>query len=718
MSSHDKEQSHCDAYEKILDLDLFNALLALVVKMSDNKDAMLEYSRFISQKSLWASRCNDPGAYFAQHELRYIGEITERFEERIGSRPEIFRALALALGFALPFLTDSMFVGTQREDFIRRLDKEAGNDLYLQGARYLLTTDPMERKQLRSQLAGDTYQRTEDAMFVLSLFDPQEDEFPAMHPQIARLWGVDRTIPLLGNGRMLDWLLCNYKPVIAECRKKDNAVLRALLKLPGQFCKEGSALYKTLIDSGYSTLEIRYANSWMIWPCQNPVGLNPNGIPAEKAAAQFCIAALNQDEELPDEAFTHMERLYSMYRKFHIRYEGHEGIWPAVSTQVNPTNPKTVLWMIQKANLQFSYRFDVFDPQWDILAEQLEPLDYRNLFIEQVDRLEAPDKKEIRRYMERYQELTGLDYMEAFQQENGWYNKNFALLVDADTIDLWSFFQSHLNYESEPKEKQALCYVQEYTAGSRTRKAFDFNKKLLETYDVTEYPDLFESHSGFHRDYMKSIRYYYSDLGKLDFKRDFLSSDEQRQLFEWIDTSQFCLEPQSYYNFVEAALWNDCVRALYDKETLREVLKALIATRYNIHSVNSLKQDLYTQEELDAEKEQQQAEWERIRQERRANSLATKKERLDAKFDGSVQSLKDFLDSYYSVEDRRDALSLIDEPLHLAASQFSYPITSEQAGVLLYLCGRAIDTDAIPRKTLYSLIEIVIKEERANATNC
>ena len=125
-----------------------------------------------------------------------------------------------------------------------------------------------------------------------------------------------------------------------------------------------------------------------------------------------------------------------------------------------------------------------------------------------------------------------------------------------------------------------------------------------------------------------------------------------------------------------------------------------------------------TQEELDAEKEQQQAEWERIRQERRANSLATKKERLDAKFDGSVQSLKDFLDSYYSVEDRRDALSLIDEPLHLAASQFSYPITSEQAGVLLYLCGRAIDTDAIPRKTLYSLIEIVIKEERANATNC
>ena len=135
-------------------------------------------------------------------------------------------------------------------------------------------------------------------------------------------------------------------------------------------------------------------------------------------------------------------------------------------------------------------------------------------------------------------------------------------------------------------------------------------------------------------------------------------------------------------------------------------------------SASELVYDVIRKEELDAEKEQQQAERERIRQERRANSLATKKERLDAKFDGSVQSLKDFLGNYYSTEDRRDALSLIDEPLRHAVAQFSYPITPEQADGLLCLCGRAIGADAIPRKTLYSLIEIVIKEERAHAANC
>lgn len=717
MNSHDREQRHCDAYEKILDIDLFDALLGLAARMSNNKDAMLEYSHFVSQKSLWASRCNDPESYFAQHELRYIGEIAERFEERIGSGPEIFRAVALALGFALPFLTDSMFIGTQRKDFMRRLDKAAGNDLYLQGARYLLTTDPLERRQLRSKMASGIYHQTEEAMFVISLFDPQEEEFAGMRPQIARLWGVDRTIPLLGNGRMLDWLLRNYKPVIAECRKKDNAVLRALLKLPSQLWKEDSSPYKTLAGAGYSALEIRYANSWSIWPCRHPASLDPNGITAEKVAAQFWVTALNQDENLPNEAFAHLEGLYSKYQHFNIRYEGNEGIWPAVSPRVNPTNPKTVLWMIQKAKLYFSYRFDVFDPRWDILAEQLDPLEYRNLFVEQINSLEAPDKKEIQRYMSRYQELTGLDYMEAFQQKSGWYSENFALLVETGTLDLWAFFQSHLNQKSNQKENQALRYVREYTADSRTRKAFDFNKKLVETYGLAEYPDLFEDWRGFHDNYV-NFSYPYYGYGKLDFQRDFLTVDEQRQLFEWIETSLFCCEPKCYYNFVETALMDDCIRTLYDQETLREVLKALIATHCNIHNVSSLKRELFTQEELEEEQAQQQAEQERLKQERRAASLAKKKTRLDAQFDGSIQSLKSFLDSYYSMEDCGEVLSLLSEPLSHAVSLFSYPITSKQASGLLYLCGRAIAMDAIPRKELYSLIENVIKEDQAHVANC
>ena len=64
MSSHDKEQSHCDAYEKILDLDLFNALLALVVKDVRQQGRYAGSTlRFISQKSLWASDAR-PGGLF------------------------------------------------------------------------------------------------------------------------------------------------------------------------------------------------------------------------------------------------------------------------------------------------------------------------------------------------------------------------------------------------------------------------------------------------------------------------------------------------------------------------------------------------------------------------------------------------------------------------------------------------------------------------------
>ena len=103
MNYHDREMKQVGIFAKVLDLDVFNALLALTAKMSETPDAMMSYNYFIQQRSLWGELCKEPESYFTQYGLRYVGEITERFEERIGSSLEVFRAVALALGFALPF---------------------------------------------------------------------------------------------------------------------------------------------------------------------------------------------------------------------------------------------------------------------------------------------------------------------------------------------------------------------------------------------------------------------------------------------------------------------------------------------------------------------------------------------------------------------------------------------------------------------------------------
>lgn len=54
-----------------------------------------------------------------QYNLKYPGEVLERYEERCGGGKSQTMALALALAETKPVLDQAMFVGTQFKDFIR-----------------------------------------------------------------------------------------------------------------------------------------------------------------------------------------------------------------------------------------------------------------------------------------------------------------------------------------------------------------------------------------------------------------------------------------------------------------------------------------------------------------------------------------------------------------------------------------------------------------------
>ena len=53
--------------------------------------------------------------------------------------------------------------------------------MYLQGALYLLETDAARRHNLLDELAAKVYVRTEEALFVLSLFDDREHGYEVIH---------------------------------------------------------------------------------------------------------------------------------------------------------------------------------------------------------------------------------------------------------------------------------------------------------------------------------------------------------------------------------------------------------------------------------------------------------------------------------------------------------------------------------------------------------
>ena len=169
------------AYQRTVDLDLYHAFAELVVQTSQDDTAGRTY-RQMRTMQIWQPE-SDVFGYFEPYNLRYPGEVLERFEEKLGDDVRVLRALALALGNTCAIQSDNMFVGNQRGTFLQKVRRSAREDVYLQGALYLLETDTTQRHSLLDELAAKVYVRTEEALFVLSLFDDVEYGYVATAQQ-------------------------------------------------------------------------------------------------------------------------------------------------------------------------------------------------------------------------------------------------------------------------------------------------------------------------------------------------------------------------------------------------------------------------------------------------------------------------------------------------------------------------------------------------------
>lgn len=247
------------AYQKVIDLTLYHAFAELIVQMAQDDEVRILY-RQQEVRQIWQRDQNVSG-YFETYSLRYPGEVLERFEEKLGTDMRILRALALALGYTRQCQADTMFVGNQRNDFIQKLRRTAGTDVYLQGALYLLETDAPQRRARLDALAAREYARTEEALFVLSLFDDPEAGYQAMRPQLTRLFGPDRTLSLEWDFGVLEWFIRFYAEEAKRYRGKTDLVVRTLLKLPYMNMKPDSREFSILLTAGYSMEEITLANS-------------------------------------------------------------------------------------------------------------------------------------------------------------------------------------------------------------------------------------------------------------------------------------------------------------------------------------------------------------------------------------------------------------------------------------------------------------------------
>lgn len=118
-------------YQQVIDLELYYAFVDLVVHTSQEEKAW-EIYRNIVDTQIWQQKAEGQN-YFEAYNLRYPGEVLERFEEKLGKDVRIIRALALALGKTRALQLDNMFVGNQRGSFLQMIRRASNGDVYLQG---------------------------------------------------------------------------------------------------------------------------------------------------------------------------------------------------------------------------------------------------------------------------------------------------------------------------------------------------------------------------------------------------------------------------------------------------------------------------------------------------------------------------------------------------------------------------------------------------------
>lgn len=291
-------QTEMQAFAGKINLTLLNDIIAFVREASDADNAR---KRAVQQECIFLHGNTGGGALQEKYGFLYLGELLERYETRFGLPMQDLRAIALGLAYTRDLVSDSMFVGAQREDFLRRVRREAEDDLYLAGALYLLNRGLDGTAIWEDRLLG-IHDSTEDQIFSLSLLPSAGPAFQRCSPQLLRLLGPDRTMPVLGNMRTLAWLFGWLQSAVKKAKGRNMALFRALATLPSAFVKKDCKHHAVLLEQGYSSFEIAYANMMAVL-LQTPGDvLRQDSITAQKIAVELFREILAHKEPFPAEA--------------------------------------------------------------------------------------------------------------------------------------------------------------------------------------------------------------------------------------------------------------------------------------------------------------------------------------------------------------------------------------------------------------------------------
>lgn len=660
------ENARLLAFTEKVNLPLFGDITRFILESSK---ASQEQTRELSRRCVLFDREREPAPVQEKYNFLYLGELLERYEERFGMPLPDLRAIALALGFTNELLTKEMFVGSQKKDFVEEIKKQADKDIYLTGVLYLLGEDAATQA---TTLLEMEYTATEDLIFTMSVFHASfPSNFQHFKPQLLRLLGKGRTIPVIGNLQLFGWFIREADPLVKTLRTKDAALFRALCSLQKSFVRPRCRQHDVLLAEGYTPLEIAYANVLAVRSQVFDGEISGLSVVAEKIVVEMFRNAIPREESFPPEVYDQFTLLFRQFEKFHIKCYGVHTLPDALEGQVEIGNAATFMWLsklVNQASPLFRC-FDVLDPKWDSLVA-LGPEKYEDLFWLSLH--EGMASEEIKQRVARYDALTGASYVKACCKE--YFHRSFRLLVEKGVIDLWELFCSNLDEAGQVRDSHTMECIGTYLEKDFSVWAFHFYEKFFAEYGIQEIERFFSGNRARIFSPLVEKRYGY---GKTDLiltlRRDFLSEEEHRKVLGWLQEYYFVEQPASYMMLVKAVLSDTFAPTLLTTEEQRALFLLLMEQgKLDSGERNALKQRYSTPEELQAEadaearkKQEQEQKWEADRVRMVQESYAQCQE--------GFKSVYRFLDGYrYDGKNRLTACEMVSVGLDKRLKDTAY----------------------------------------------
>lgn len=563
------------------------------------------------------------------YSFQYPGEMLERYEEKIGDTVQIRRALAFALVTMSDFQEAQMYVGTQYENFLRRIEREAETDIYLAGAMYFLTSSEKKKEFYHKRIRNYAYKELAECMCILFLGKGEKEIWEILKERVCNFFEEGKTIDIFKNSELYIWFFRAYEKEIKKERKRIFSRLKLLVKIQHTHVKEQTELFQQMQKAGYQKDEIFYLNLRMLQAAKEDKVENVSQITWERASEYFCSFICNQKEEYMEEVYALCGELIKQHFSYEIKIGGYNGILEAMRHRVTVKNTKVYALLYPYADKQQANETWFFIPLCKTQAKEILSFLGKKNFDKQIRETlyhRSFSEQELQDYLKLYQELTETDYIQQMLQEENYYNyKIFETFAEKNFLDPRQIIKELLVKgegkvisEWEKPEKKKYDYILSYIEEMDTDLKFQTAKLLLDNRSMEEIRK-----AGKRNFLWKSVgiqEYHYKrEYDEMNFMKLHLRPNQVLQLFFWIEESIYRFQPQKYFDFLLNVLEKEENLIWLPKEQARELWEKLMSLEIEGAGSRELRtlymgkeeQERFYKEQQEAEMQKKEAELEK-----------------------------------------------------------------------------------------------------------